>query len=136
MPLDNPTYIADIEDDVTVIKAVSGQKQLYETGDTLTTDGNEQTLYVNESPSGVFDPVCVMIDFTAQTVTETVTVKVYYRIKSGGNYILLDEDEFIAAQDPDLKLIELEPNRFGIKITIEKTAGTNRAYDWEVHYYA
>jgi len=136
MPLDNPADIGDIEDDVTVIKAVAGQKQLYETGDTLTTDGNEQTLYVNESPSGVFDPVCVMIDFTAQTVTETVVVKVYYRIKSGGNYILLDEDEFAATQDPDLKLIELEPNRFGIKVTIEKTAGTNRAYDWEVHYYA
>ena len=132
----NPAAIADIADDVTVIKAVSGQKQLYETGDTLTTDGTEQTLYVNESPSGLFDPICVMIDFTAHTAGETVTVKVYYRIKSGGDYILLDETEYAGAQDPDLILTELEPNRFGIKVTIEKTAGTNRAYDWEVHYYA
>jgi len=77
-----------------------------------------------------------MIDFTAHTAGETVTIKVYYRIKSGGDYILLDEEEFIGAQDPDLIMIELEPNRFGIKVTIEKTAGTNRAYDWEVHYYA
>ena len=132
----NPAFITDIADDVTVIKAVSGQKQLYETGDTLTTDGTEQTLYVNESPSGLFDPICVMIDFTAHTAGETVTVKVYYRIKSGGDYILLDETEYAGAQDPDLILTELEPNRFGIKVTIEKTAGTNRAYDWEVHYYA
>ena len=136
MPFAQPAAIEEIADDVTVIKAVSGQKQLYETGDTLTTDGTEQTLYVNEAPSGVFDPICVMIDFTAHTATETVTIKVYYRIKSGGDYILLDEEEFIGAQDPDLILTELEPNRFGIKVTIEKTAGTNRAYDWEVHYYA
>ena len=136
MPFAQPADVGDMEDDVTVIKAVSGQKQLYETGDTLTTDGTEQTLYVNEAPSGVFDPICVMIDFTAHTAGETVTIKVYYRIKSGGDYILLDEEEFIGAQDPDLILTELEPNRFGIKVTIEKTAGTNRAYDWEVHYYA
>ena len=136
MGIDNPAYIADIEDDVTVIKAVAGQKQLYETGDTITTDGTEQTLYVNESPSGVFDPVCVMVDFTAQTATETVVLKIYYRMKSGGNYIKFDDEDYIGAQDPDGQIINFEPNRFGVKVTIEKTGGTNRAYDWEVHYYA
>ena len=30
--------------------------------------------------------------------------------------------------------IDLLPNRYGVKVTIQKTAGTNRAYDWEAIY--
>jgi len=52
MSIDNPAAIADIENDVTVIKAVAGQAQLYETGDTITTTGAVQTLWVSETPSG------------------------------------------------------------------------------------
>jgi len=61
-------------------------------------------------------------------------VRTNYRIIPGGALIEQDEVTFAAAQDPDLKNIDLEPNRYGISVTIEKTAGTNRAYPWEVFY--
>ena len=96
----------------------------------------EQTLYVNEAPSGLFIPAYLLIDFTNQTVTETVVITEYYRIKSGGDYIAFDGDPFTAVQSPLGKVIVFLPNRYGIKVTIEKTAGTNRAYIWEVWYYA
>ncbi|GAI48574.1 unnamed protein product, partial [marine sediment metagenome] len=64
---------------------------LTETGGTVNTDGTEQDVYINNAPAGVFDPQKVMIDFTNQTAAETVIVRTYYRIKSGGDYIKKDE---------------------------------------------
>ena len=107
---------------------------LTETGDTLTTDGTEQDVYINDAPSGVFAPRNMFIDFTAHTAGETVVIREYYRIKSGGNYIKVDEATYVGVQDPLLIHIDLKDNRFGVKVTIEKTAGTNRDYDWEVTY--
>ncbi|KKM05732.1 hypothetical protein LCGC14_1751130 [marine sediment metagenome] len=124
------TEIADIK---TVTDAIP---TLTETGDTLTADGTEQDVYINNAPSGLFRPICVKIDFTAHTGTETVTLKVYYRIKSGGNMILQDEVEYAGLVSPELINIELEPNRYGVQVTLQKTAGANRDYDWEVFYEA
>ncbi len=107
---------------------------LTETGATVTTDGTEQTLYVNNSPTGVFSPKIVQIDFTNQTAAETVVIKEYYRIKSGGALVLIDEVTFVGVQDPLLKNIKLEENRFGVQVTIEKTAGVNKDYDYEAVY--
>lgn len=107
---------------------------LTETGGTITTDGTEQNVYINNAPSGIFDPKIVQIDFTNHTATETVVIREYYRIKSGGGLIKKDESQFAGVQDPPLKNVTLEPNRFGVQVTIEKTVGTNRAYDYEVVY--
>ena len=124
-----------IEEDTNAIREVTDSEAiLTEVADTITTDGNEQTMYTEENPADIFRPICFKIDMTNQTATETVDIKVYYRIGVGLNMILQSDTTFAGAQDPDLKLIELEPNRYGIRITIEKTAGTNRAYDWEVFY--
>ena len=109
---------------------------LAETGGTLTTDGNEQNVYISDVPSGIFKPLAVKIDFTAHTAGETVVVKVYYRIKTGGDYILQDSDEYAGLVDPELVNVGLEANRYGVKVTMEKTVGTNRAYDWAVIYEA
>ena len=124
-----------VQVDVDAIREVTDvEPVLEETGGTLTTDGNVQTIYINNAPAGVFRPVCLKIDMTAQTVTETVVVRTYYRITPGAALIKQDEVEFAAARDPDLINTTLEPNRYGIQVTIEKTAGTNRAYPWEVFY--
>ena len=107
---------------------------LTETGDTLTTDGTEQDIYINDAPSGIYAPRNLFIDFTAHTAGETVVVREYYRIKTGGNYIKVDQVTYVGVQDPLLIHIDLKDNRFGVKVTIEKTGGANRAYDWEVTY--
>ena len=117
-----------------VVNFLSSVLVLTETGGTLTTDGTEQDLYINNTPFGVFDPKVVLIDFANQTAAETIVITEYYRIKSGGDWIKLDNNSYIGVQDPFLKSVTLHPNRFGIKVTIEKTAGVNRAYDYEVFY--
>lgn len=115
---------------------VNALLMLTETGGTVTTTGpgTEDDVYVNDDPAGVFEPVKVQIDFSAQTAAETVVVRIYYRIKTGGTPRLKDEVPFAGVQDPPLKNIELEPNRFGIAVTIERIAGAAQDYDWEVFF--
>jgi len=103
-------------------------------GDTITTDGTEQILWIIDNPDFPFKPTKLIVDFTNNTATETVEIKLYYRIKDGGSYILNATYTYIGAQDPDLIDIDLLPNTFGVKLTIEKTAGTNRAYDYEIYF--
>ncbi len=127
--------VDDLQADVTVIRAVTDAiPTLTETGGTLTTDGTEQNVYVNNAPAGLFRPICVKVDFTNHTATETVVLRVYYRIASGGDMILQDEETIVALPTFTLVNIGLEPNRYGVQVTIEKTAGTNRAYQWAAYY--
>ena len=56
------------------------------------------------------------------------------RLKSGGNYIEFDELTLAGVQDPLGVSLDLYPNVYGIKVTIEKTIGTNRDYDYEVWF--
>ena len=126
---------AILEDTGAIREVTDSEAILTEEAGQITTDGTEQTVYTAEAPAGIFDPRTFKIDMTNQTAAETVDIKVYYRIAVGGNMILQSDTTFAGAQDPDLKLISLEPNRYGIRITIQNTAvGVHRAYDWEVFY--
>jgi len=128
--------LAAAQVDITAIKLIiDALAVLTESGGTVTTDGTEQNVYVNDTPEGVFRPVCVKIDCSNQTAGETIVIREYYRMKSGGDYILHDESPpYVGVIDPPEITVDLGPNRFGIKVTIEKTGGTNRDYDWEVFY--
>ena len=128
--------LAAVQVDINAIRVITDALAiLTETGGTLTTDGNEQTVYINDAPSGVFIPTCVKIDMTAQTVTETVVIKEYYRHKSGGAYILADESlPYVGAINPPEIKVDLDPNRYGIKVTLQRTAGDARAHDFGVFY--
>lgn len=117
-----------------VISLLSSILTLTETGGTITTNGTEQDVYINNAPSGVFAPRIVQIDFTNQTAAETVVVREYYRIKTGGGLVMLDEVAFAGVQDPLLRNIELKETRYGIKVTMEKTGGANKDYDYEAVY--
>lgn len=128
----NPYDDTALRVDVDAIRAVTDALPvLNETGGTVTADGTEQDVYINNAPAGIFRPICVKIDFTNHTAAETVVLRVYYRINPAGGMIL--QDAVIYAGIPTVALIniDLEPNRYGVRVSLEKTAGTNRAYDWE-----
>ncbi len=117
-----------------VVQIAAALMTLTETGGTLTTDGAEQDIYINNAPEGLFVPRQVFIDFTNHGAGETVVVKTYYRIKSDGGLIANTEDIYAGVQDPLLINLELKPNRYGIKVTAQKSDGANQDYDWEVIY--
>lgn len=120
----------------TLIAASNANLVLTETGGTVTTTGpaTEDIVYINDDPQGEYKPEKVFIDFTNQTAAETTVVREYYRLKEGGDYIKEDNEILAGVQDPALIGVELEPCRFGIKVTIERTAGVAKTYDWEVHF--
>ncbi len=129
------TTVDAIEVDVHAIEAITDAEAiLEETGGTITTDGTEQNVYINNAPAGVYEPRRLIIDFANQTVTETVRILVYYRIAPGGPWVIDDRETIVGVPVNAGIAIDLKPTRYGVRVTIEKTAGTNRAYDWEVFY--
>jgi hypothetical protein len=110
---------------------------LQETGGTLTADGTEQTLYINNNPLGCFYPRILFVDLDNMLAGDTTDFRAYYRIVAGGTLKLFDYQSFTGingglANGRALIAIELLPNRFGVQITLRQTAGTNRTYDWGV----
>ncbi|GAH81605.1 unnamed protein product, partial [marine sediment metagenome] len=75
----------------------------------------------------------VVIDLFHLAAAEVATIRTRYRIKAGGDLKLKGAPViFNGVQAEPLKNVELEPNRFGIAVTIEGTTGV--IVDWEVHY--
>jgi len=108
---------------------------LTETGGTViaTAPGTEDNIYINDAPAGVFRPIVVTLDTSDLAAAETVIVRVYYRIKAGGTARLKGTPVlFAGVQAEPMKDIELQPNRFGVQVTLEGTTGV--VFDWEVHY--
>ncbi len=136
--------IANVDSDLVIVDAnvdavravTDAQGVLEETGGTLTTDGTEQNVYINNAPAGVYEPRWFNINFANHTITEAVTIKVYYRNVDGGGWVQDDSQAFVGVPVNLLISVALKPNRFGTRVTAEKTAGTNRAYVWEVTYEA
>ncbi len=127
--------IEAIQEDVDAIEALmSAEAVMEETGGTLTTDGTEQNVYINNAPGGIYEPRWFNLNFTNQTVTETVVIKTYYRTATGGGWVQDDNATFIGVPVNLLVTVALKPSRYGCRVTIEKTGGTNRAYVWEVFY--
>ena len=117
-----------------ILALVNAMLTLTETGGTVTTDGTEQDVYINNAPAGVYRPICVKINTANHTAAETIVIREYYRTAPGGAYLRHDTLTFAGVIAEEEITVDLDPNRFGVKVTIEKTAGVNRAYDWEVHY--
>jgi len=105
---------------------------LKETGGTLTADGTEQVLVIADPPMGNFKPTKIKVDCTNMAWGDSIILRWYERITGApGAWIKKDELQLDDVQVPPLKNIELEPNRHGIKVTLQQIAGVNRNYLWE-----
>ncbi len=123
--------------DVALIRAVTdGLPTLTEVaGTTTTTDiDTEYDLYINNAPLGVYRPISVNVWMLNQTAAETVVIRTYYRPATGAVMALVDTQTFTGVIAPVLLVIDLHPNRWGVQVTIERTAGSARAYPWEAFY--
>lgn len=110
---------------------------LQETGGELTATGAEQTIYIANDPLGTFRPVCLFVDLDAMQGGDTCVFRVYYRIVDGGALQLHDYGSYVGADgglanSRKLITIDLYPTRFGVRVTLEQTAGQYVAYPWEV----
>jgi hypothetical protein len=109
---------------------------LSSTGGTLTADGTEQTLYIDNEPLGATMGRRLYVDLDAMQGGDTTVIRVYYRLSDGGGLQLLDYNSYTGADGGlanSIKLIavDLGPYRHGIQLTLEQTAGVNRTYPFE-----
>ena len=118
-----------------ILSYLGGLLVLTETGGTVTTTGDEQTLYIADAPT-LFRPDTFAIDRTAMAAGDKASLRVYYRIKADGNYILHSKDDWQDDVSPDLFSVKLLPNRYGVKVTLQETDGSHRGYDWSAFYEA
>jgi NAD(P)-dependent dehydrogenase (short-subunit alcohol dehydrogenase family) len=141
----NGIAIADLDADVVLLQAdvtdilaiADGLPTLASVvGSTTTTViDTEYDLYINNAPLGVFKPILMTVNFLNQTAGETVILRQYRRDTDGGVWSLFDESlPIIGVQSPVLRGINMGPNRFGIRITIERTGGAARAYPFAAFY--
>ena len=103
---------------------------------TVTTDGTEQTIRDETGSEGkVLD---ALIDLGNSISTETIEVRVYTKVLTGGALRRIYFQKFVGAQDDEgtqrspIVYIPAITATTEWKLTIKKTAGTNRAYDWKV----
>ena len=105
-----------------------------ETGGTITTTGAVQDVYINNAPAGVFESLIVNIDLTNMGAAHTLVVSLYYRVNQAGGLILADQINYAGVQAIPLKTVHLNPNRYGVRVALQLTAGANINIDWEVVY--
>jgi len=126
---------------IDIFDAVNAILTLTETGGTLTATGpgTEDTLYINNAPAGEYEPKELFIDLDLMQGGDTAVIRIYYRLRVAGGLQLYDYQSYTGADGgltDGRKLISvgLLPNRYGIQVTLEQTAGVMRNYDWDVHY--
>ena len=122
----NPSELVGVAD------LISAMGILEETGGIITSIlGAEVTVYRNNAPHSVFTPKVVKISVSAHTATETITIREYYRNVSGGALELYDWRTYVGDIIAEGINVRLDPNRFGVEVTLELDAGTPRTYTWE-----
>ncbi len=115
---------------------VSAELVQRETGGLLTASGAEQTLYITEPPGNI-KGLAVYVDLDNMLQGDTTILRVYYRITTGGALQLQDYNSYTGADGGlanSIKLVKIDlgPNRFGLRVSLEQSAGVNRTYRWEV----
>lgn len=128
----------DVPGDVAAILSLSiAELALQETGGILTANGAEQTVYIDNAPLGVHSPRTVLIDLDNMAGGDTTNLRLFYRIVAGGGLQLLDYTQYVGADGGlangrKLIAIDLYETRFGVRVTLEQTAGVLRDYTWSV----
>jgi len=96
---------------------------------TLTADGTEQT--VVEATGTLEFNLDGYIDLSNLASGDTVVIREYMMIKSGGGYVKYAEESYSGVQSIPLLHIVTKPARYGLKITLQQTAGTYRSFDYQ-----
>ena len=123
-------YLFDILNSVLTLQETGGEH-------TPSALNAEENLIIQNSPLGSFKPLPLLISLDEMLAGDTIVLRLYHRISSGGGYDLLDSASYaginggLTNSKTAVPVIPY-PNRFGYKITLEQTTGVERAFIWEV----
>ena len=126
-----------------IIASLAAFATLTETGGTLLADGTEQNVVINNAPAAVFKALHITLDLENMDANDTIVIKWYERISAGGALNLSDQPityTGVVGGLPNSQkqiTIDLKPNRYGFKVTLQQTAHVSyKNYVWEYIYEA
>jgi len=102
------------------------RKQVLKEG-TITADGTEQVVIEITELMNIEG----YIDLSNLASGDTVIIRIYVKVKDGGDYEKHAEETYSGAQTLPLLFIQPRPAKYGLKITLQQTAGTYRNYDYQ-----
>jgi hypothetical protein len=94
-------------------------------------DGTEKNVVLDEVTNNPSRFLEGYIDLTPMASGDTIVIRQYMKIASAGNYIKYAEETYSGAQTLPLLYITTKSGRYGIKITAQQTAGTNRTLSYQ-----
>lgn len=95
----------------------------------LTTGGTEQNLL--EQPGGAVSQISGYIDLANLAPDDTVVIKFYAKVKADDDWRACYQEAYSGVQALPLLHIPKRPENHGLKITIQQTAGTYKAINYE-----
>ncbi len=101
------------------------------TSGSTTTSGSEVTFFEDLDSTYAFNFGGGWIDVSTMATGDTITVKVYVKIKSGGTYRTTLSDTYYDGQSTELLAIGGMTNVYGVKVTVTQSEGTYRTFDHE-----
>ena len=99
--------------------------------DTLTADGTEQNLVLDEISGNPQRYLEGYVDLSNMASGDTIVIRQYMKIKETGSYVKYAEETFSGAQSLPMLYIVTKPAKYGLKITLQQTAGTYRSFDYQ-----
>ena len=98
---------------------------------TVAMDGSEKNIVLDEVTGNPPRFLEGYVDLTSMASGDTIVIRQYMKITSTGTYIKYAEETYSGAQDLPLLYVVTKPGRYGIKITAQQTAGTNRTLTYQ-----
>ena len=98
---------------------------------TLNADGTEQTVISKEDNKYPF-VLAAWLDLSNMEVTDTIILREYVKVKKGGTMVKYDEQSYAGIQPNPALFITSKPSVYGIKITLQQTAGPLKSFDYIV----
>jgi len=98
--------------------------------------GTENELF-SHVPIGVAKPQILKINLDNMVAADAIIVRLYYRYASEGGWVQEDYQPYAnidggLANGSKSISIRLDPNPYGVRVTLAQTSGTERAYGWFV----
>ena len=94
-----------------------------------TMNGSEQVMVVSEN--GVQHYLEGFIDLSNVVLGDTVVIRQYVKIRGNGDYIKRYEQEYSGPFDKPLATFDTRMAKYGIKVTLQQTAGVYRTIPWQ-----
>jgi hypothetical protein len=100
---------------------------------TVTMDGTEVSVVQDEITGNPTRHLEGWIDLSPMQAGDTVVVRMYVKLTPTGSYVKYAEETYTDAQSlPALHIVTL-PARYGIKLTMQQTAGTYRTFSYQFY---